>query len=310
MSSALALLLFAWCLRPVPPAVLAPPAVPAFVLVDRQGLPLRTVRGAGGELRGWVPLADLDPRLIQAFVALEDRRFYDHMGVDVRAVARAARDNARAGRVVSGASTITMQLARLLRGSGRGWAGKAHQTLWALRLERSLSKQAILEQYLNRVPLGQGAIGIAAGAQLYFGVDAGHIGLGEAALLAGIARAPSNDNPLVSPARARARRSVALERMVAAGFVTREEARRAADEPITVEGRARFLAPHFTTRLLQRMETASSSPLLRQRSETAPSSPLPRQGEGDRGRGLTGDWGRGVPEGDRGRLSEEERGRG
>jgi penicillin-binding protein 1C len=260
-SAAMSLLLALWCLLPVPPALLAPPAVPAFVLADRNGLPLRTVRDADGGLQGWVPLAELDPRLIQAFVALEDRRFYDHPGVDLRGVARAARDNLRAGRVVSGASTITMQLARLLRGSGRGWAGKAHQTLWALRLERSLSKQDILEQYLNRVPLGQGAVGVAAGARLYFGADAAQVGLGEAALLAGIARAPSQDNPLVSPARARARRAVALDRMVAAGFATPEEARRAADEPITAAARARFLAPHFTTRLLQHLETTEEKGL-------------------------------------------------
>ena len=255
VTAALAGLLTLWCLWPVPPALLAPPAVPAFVLADRHGLPLRTVRDAAGALQGWVPLAELDPRLIQAYVALEDRRFFDHGGVDLRAVARAARDNLRAGRVVSGASTVTMQLARLLTGSGRGWPGKVHQTLWALRLERTLSKQAILEQYLNRVPLGQGAIGVAAGARLYFGADASRVGLGEAALLAGIARAPSADNPLVAPARARARRSIALERMVAAGFVAPEEARLAAVEPITAAHRARFRAPHFTTQVLQRLES-------------------------------------------------------
>jgi penicillin-binding protein 1C len=248
----------------VPAARLTPPATPAFVLADRHGLPLRTVRDAAGGLQTWVRLAEIDPRLIQAFVALEDRRFYEHHGVDLRAVARAARDNLVAGRVVSGASTITMQLARLLTGSGRGWAGKAHQTLWALRLERSLSKQAILEQYLNRVPLGQGAVGVAAGARLYFGADPGGVGLGEAALLAGIARAPTPDNPLVSPARARARRRLALERMVAAGFVSPAEARQAAAEPVTPAGRAQFLAPHFTTRLLQLLETTPTSALPRQ----------------------------------------------
>lgn len=255
VSAALVALLSLWCFWPVPASLIAPPAVPAFVLADRHGLPLRTVRDAAGALQGWVPLAEIDPRLIQAFVALEDRRFADHHGVDLRSVMRATRDNVRAGGVVSGASTITMQLARLLTGSGRGWPGKLHQTLWALRLERTLSKQAILEQYVNRVPLGQGAIGVAAGARLYFGADAGRVGLGEAALLAGIARAPSADNPLVAPARARTRRALALERMVAAGFVGAEEARLAAAEPVTVAGRARFLAPHFTTRLLQRLES-------------------------------------------------------
>ena len=88
-SGALTILVTLWCLWPVPPSRLAPPGVPAFVLADRHGLPLRTVRDAEGALQRWVPLAEIDPRLIQAFVALEDRRFTDHSGVDLRAVARA-----------------------------------------------------------------------------------------------------------------------------------------------------------------------------------------------------------------------------
>ena len=257
LSGGVAGVLVLWVSWPLPRAILDPPAAPSFVLTDRLGVPLRTVRGGGGALQDWRALTDLDARLLQAFVAIEDRRFYEHHGVDTRAVARAARDNLRSGHVVSGASTITMQLARLVAGSGRSWTGKAHQALWAWRLERHLTKQQILEQYLNRVPLGQGAVGVAAGARLYFGSDVAALSLGQAALLAGIARSPSADNPLVSPDRARARRAVALSRMVAAGYASDDEAGRAGVEPLIALGaRTPFLAPHFTSRLLRDRDDA------------------------------------------------------
>jgi len=250
-----------WCLWPLPGELIGPPQDPGVTLEDRYGAPLRAVRAGGGRLQTWVPLAGIDPRVIQAFIALEDRRFADHPGVDLRAVVRAARDNLRAGRVVSGASTLTMQLARQLVGSDRDWPGKLHQAAWALRIERHLDKQQILEQYLNRVPMGQGSVGVPAAARLYFDADVDHVSLGQAASLAAIARSPSLDNPLVSPARARARRAMTLARMVAAGFVSATEAERAAAEPLLVAGRRPFLAPHFTTQLLLRAETDGGSRL-------------------------------------------------
>ncbi|HET8624239.1 MAG TPA: penicillin-binding protein 1C [Gemmatimonadales bacterium] len=242
-----------WTLLPLPPDLVGPQARPAVEITDRHGLPLRTARAADGSLARWVPLAEMDADVIAAFLATEDRRFYSHGGVDIRAVARAARTNLAAIRVVSGASTITMQLARLLRPLPRTWRGKARQVLWAIRLERHLSKGVILEEYLNRVPLGQSAVGVDAAARVYFGKQASALSLGEAALLAGLARAPSSDNPLVSAGRARARRSAALTRLGAQGYAGRDEIRRAMLEPVLVtEGRTDFVAPHFTTRLLAR----------------------------------------------------------
>ena len=241
----------AWLAWPLPARMVAAAPAQSLVLEDRHGLPLRTTRAADGSLAGWLPLAEMDPQLLQAFVALEDKRFYSHRGVDVRAVLRAVVQDIRARRLVSGASTITMQLARLHRPASHGLAGKLAQALWALRLEAHLGKQQILEQYLNRVPLGQGAVGVSAAAALYFDASAARLSLGQAALLAGLASAPSAANPLVSPARAAERRAVALRRMVAAGHVTREVAREAAAEPLlAARGNAPFLAPHFTTRLL------------------------------------------------------------
>jgi penicillin-binding protein 1C len=236
-----------WLARDLPPDLLRAPA-PGLVLLDRGGLPLRSTRSADGSLRRWVPLADLDPDVIAAFLAVEDRRFYRHPGVDVRALLRAARSDLEARRVVAGGSTISMQLARLVRPSRRSWSGKAAQILWALRLERHLGKQIILEQYLNRVPLGQGAVGVEAAATLYFGAHATELSLGQAALLAGLARAPSSDNPLVAPRRAARRRDAALERLVAEGYATRAAGTRAGTEPLLTRGDGRgFQAAHFTT---------------------------------------------------------------
>ena len=253
-------ILAVWLTRDLPPDLLRAPA-PGLVLLDRAGLPLRTTRATDGSLRRWVPLADMDPDLLAAFLAVEDRRFYRHPGVDGRALLRAALTDLRARRVVAGGSTISMQLARLLRPSARTWTGKAAQILWALRLERHLGKQAILEQYLNRVPLGQGAIGVEAAASLYFGRHATDLSLGQAALLAGLARAPSSDNPLVAPRRAARRRDAALGRLVAEGYATRDASARARTEPVLARGDARgFQAAHFTT-LVARWAGAAPAPV-------------------------------------------------
>ena len=251
----------AWVLSPLPAGLVRFDAPPGVRLEDRSGIELRSTRSGDGSLRRWVPLAEMDPDLIAAFVASEDRRFYEHAGVDPRSILRALRANAGAGRVRSGASTITMQVARMLRPIPRTWPGKLRQALWALRLERHLDKQAILEQYLNRVPLGQGAVGVDAGAALYFGASAAELSLGQAALLAGLAHAPSSDNPLVSERRARARRAYALGSLRRDGYATPAAAERAGAEPLfELTGARPFLAPHFTTRVLTWLAADSSAP--------------------------------------------------
>ncbi|HEU4993460.1 MAG TPA: penicillin-binding protein 1C [Gemmatimonadaceae bacterium] len=241
----------AWLLWPLPADTLAPSRGPALVIEDRNGLPLRSTRAADGSRSEWTAYGDVDPDVINAFIAVEDRRFWDHSGVDVRALARATRDNLATGRVVSGASTITMQLARLVRPSERSFVGKVSQAFWALRLERHLSKQQILEQYLNRVHLGQATVGIGAATSLYFGTSPNAVSIGQAATLAGLAHAPSSDNPFTSPRRARARRAVALSRMLRLGYASGEDVARARSEPlVAARGTTPFLAPHFTTRVM------------------------------------------------------------
>ena len=241
----------AWMMRPVPASMIAPPRTAGIVIEDRHGVVLRTTRSADGSRERWIGYDQIDPDLINAFVAVEDRRFWDHHGIDVRAVARAVRENVLEQHVVSGASTITMQLARIVRPASRTWRGKFVQALWALRLERHLGKQQILEQYLNRVQLGQSTIGVGAASAAYFDASATNVSIAQAATLAGIAHAPSRDNPLNSARRARVRRTHALERMHAVGYATREDVLHAADEPMRIAPRATpFIAPHFTTRVL------------------------------------------------------------
>ncbi len=240
------------------------PAQSGITVTDRSGAILRTARASDGSRLRWIPLRDMNPALLAAFVATEDRGFYSHHGIQLTAIARAARDNLFAGRIVSGASTITMQAARLVAGLPRGISGKPRQLLWALRLEAHLSKDEILEQYLNRVPLGQGAVGVESAAQLYFGASASNLSLGQSALLAGLARAPSRDNPLVSESRARKRRSLALQRLQTRRLATAEEVERANEEPVRVSAayaplnqiakNAPFPAPHFTSWLLARQD--------------------------------------------------------
>lgn len=249
-----------WVALPLPQDLLRRPPSPTLRLLDRAGAPLRTTRTGEGALHQWVPLAELDPSLLVAFVAAEDHRFFSHHGVDVRALGRALLADLEARRIVSGASTITMQLARLLRGTPRSLPGKVAQALWALRLDAHLSKQAILEQYLNRVPLGQGTVGVEEAAALYFGASARQLSVGQAALLAGTAGAPSRDNPLASAARAAGRRALVVARMRKAGAMGAAEAGAALHEPVLLAAsRDEFLAPHYTAALLSHLAAEGRS---------------------------------------------------
>lgn len=257
LAGALGIATGVWVALPLPAGLLAPGVEQSLQIQARDGQLLRGTRAEDGSLARWVPLEEMDPDLTRAFVAVEDRRFYLHHGIDPRAIGRALSDNVRHRRVVSGASTITMQLSRLLRSLGHGPIDKAAQALWALRLEAHLKKTEILEQYLNRVPLGQGTVGVAAAARLYFGSAPSELSLGQAALLAALARSPSGHNPIVAPSRAILRREIGLGALLRDGYADAEEVRRARTEPLQgTAARRPFLAPHFTSRLLTEAEEA------------------------------------------------------
>ena len=186
----------------------------------------------GGLRAGGVPLAELPRTLIEAVIATEDRRFARHFGVDVIAIVRAAIVNAFAGRIRQGGSTITQQLAKnLFLSPERTFGRKVREVMLALALERRFAKDEILGLYLNRVYLGAGAWGVEAAARTYFGKSARKVNLAEAAMLAGLLKAPSRYAPSANPEGARRRAAVVLGDMVEAGFITAETAANAGQAP-------------------------------------------------------------------------------
>jgi penicillin-binding protein 1C len=196
-------------------------------------------------------MKDISPLVIEATIAVEDARFFSHSGVDIPAVMRAIRQNVTSGRVVSGASTITMQLSRLNFNHSHGMWGKLKQTFDALRLERAMDKNAILEQYLNRAFYGAGAIGIEAASRRYFGKPNTHLSLAEAALLSGLPKAPSNLNPIKDLEAACKRQQLVLQRMLETGKISQDEYKRACKEPIYIKEHPSHLsAMHFTDYVL------------------------------------------------------------
>ncbi|MFC2155412.1 penicillin-binding protein 1C [Acidobacteriota bacterium] len=220
-------------------------------ILDCRGQLLREVVNRDGARAKWVDLKDISPLVIDATLAVEDSRFYSHSGVDWFSAARAIRQFVTSGRPRSGASTITMQLARLLFHHPHNFWGKFPQVYDALRLERALSKDDILTQYLNRAYYGAGAVGIEAASRRYFGKPGLHLSLAEAALLAGLLKAPSDLNPAQSLESAKKRQHFVLKRMLDTGRIDIKEFERACWEPLNIKGHPPGLAAmHFTDYVL------------------------------------------------------------
>jgi penicillin-binding protein 1C len=219
-------------------------------VVDRTGAPLRLFTTAEGFWRLPVALEEVAPVYLELLVAVEDRRFLSHVGVDPVAVARAVGENLAAGRVVSGASTLTMQVARLLEPRPRSLGGKLLQGLRALQLEARYDKRRILEMYLTLAPFGGNLEGVRAASLAYFGKEPRALTAGEAALLVALPRSPSLLRPDRRPDAAGAARERTLERAVAAGVLDGRAAEEAREEPVPG---ARvpwpFHAPHLAERL-------------------------------------------------------------
>jgi penicillin-binding protein 1A len=209
--------------------------------INPQGLLLEAANGAPlgrvGPIGDPVGQQDFPDRLVKAVLSVEDRRFYQHWGVDVRAVGRALRANWRAGEVLQGGSTITQQLAKLqVVGDERSLSRKLREALAALRLEHSLGKSEILTQYLNTVYLGRGAYGMSAAARIYFDKSLPELALAETALLAGLIQAPSRYDPGRNLAAARRRANVVLNAMVETGVIDRKLADQAKAHPAMFKG--------------------------------------------------------------------------
>jgi penicillin-binding protein 1C len=201
---------------------------------DRAGGVMLERVAADDQWRFPVRLPDVSPWLAPATIAVEDRRFRSHAGVDPRAVLRAVGQNVRSLRVVSGASTLTMQVCRMMDERPRNLWSKAVESFRALQLERLRSKDEILELYFNVAPYGRNLRGVEAASRAYFGKGAKDLSLGEAALLAGLPQSPSRHRPDEHPEAARARRSAVLKRMAEERFISDSQRRLAETEPIVV----------------------------------------------------------------------------
>jgi penicillin-binding protein 1A len=189
----------------------------------------------GAERRALVRYEELPPQLVQAFLAAEDDRFFQHPGVDWQGLVRAAILYALTGEKTQGGSTITMQLARnVFLSSERTFTRKFKEILLALRMERELGKEEILELYLNKIFLGERAYGVGAAALVYFDKDVRELTLGETAVIAGLPKAPSRDNPVANAGRAEQRRNYVLRRMRELGHVSELDYQAAVAEPVIV----------------------------------------------------------------------------
>ncbi|CAM2150081.1 penicillin-binding protein 1A [Pararobbsia alpina] len=187
----------------------------------------------GEERRRFMPLNQIPDVVKKAVLAIEDARYYEHGGVDIQGVLRAGIANFTKGESAQGASTITMQVARnFFLSSEKTYTRKIYEMLLAYKIEAALSKDQILELYMNQIYLGQRAYGFAAASRVYFGKDLKDVSLAQAAMLAGLPKAPSAYNPIVNPKRAKVRQEYILKRMLELGFITQPQYDDAIREPI------------------------------------------------------------------------------
>ncbi|KWE65602.1 penicillin-binding protein [Burkholderia ubonensis] len=234
--------------------VVASPNMPSLdALTDyRPKVPLRIytsdhvlIGEFGEERRDIVHFKDVPDSLKKAILAIEDARFYDHGGVDLTGIIRAGFVALTNGHASQGASTITMQVARnFFLSSEKTYTRKIYEMLLAYRIERALTKDQILEVYMNQIYLGQRAYGFASAARVYFGKDLKDISLAEAAMLAGLPKAPSAYNPVVNPKRAKVRQEYILQRMLELNFISREQYDEAIAQPLVVKGAGREFSVH------------------------------------------------------------------
>ena len=256
-------------------------AVVSTQVIDRDGQLIRELRSKDGKLSSPVTLDGLPPVVVRALLAAEDARFYRHPGVDPLAILRALTQALLERKLVSGASTLTQQLARTVVPRPRTLFGKWREAAIALRIERSLSKRQILEEYLNRVEFGPNLRGIDAASRRYFDKPAAQLDLAEAAALVSIPRGPTLYDPTRGTRLLLRRRDRVLERMVQQGLASADAARTAQREPLQLTrgsiqgGTEHFLqglvsgalAPELHGESVQRLESSIDSSLQREVAE-------------------------------------------
>ncbi|MCP6761444.1 MAG: penicillin-binding protein 1C [Fischerella sp. CENA71] len=231
----------------------------ALEFSDRNGLQLGTILTRDQEHTAVVPLNQVSSQFIQAILAAEDSQFYHHGALDLKAVVRAVKDAIQTKRIVSGASTITMQLARMLDNSPRNLSGKIREVWLSWRLAAGMSKDEILPAYINRLPMGGNVYGVEAAARTYFSIPASDLNLAQASLLAAIPNNPTYFDPLQHRERLKQRQKYVLNRMVQDGYVNSAIAQRAYNEEVSFQSRQKgiFAAPHFLFWLATQQSTPS-----------------------------------------------------
>lgn len=225
--------------------ILLYPTLPSLeVLTDyRPKIPLRVysadgklIGEFGEERRSLVKIGDVPPLMKQAILAAEDGDFYQHPGIDAAGVARATIMNLTGGGKKQGASTITQQVARnFFLSPEKTYTRKLYEILLSFKIENNLTKDQIFELYINQIFLGQRAYGFAAAAKIYYGKEMKDLSIAEAAMLAGLPKAPSTFNPVVNPKRAKSRQLYVLRRMLELGFINNKQFDLAKDEPLTIK---------------------------------------------------------------------------
>jgi penicillin-binding protein 1C len=242
---------FVWWL-PIPTELQKSPAG-TLTLLDYRGREIAELASPEARAQFPISLEQMGPWLPRVTVALEDRRFYEHRGIDWRATVAACARNLRSRHIVSGASTITQQLVKLASGRDRrSWSGKLYEAIVASKLERCWSKQRILSEYLNRSSYGNRRIGPEAAARAYFGKPARDLTLSEAIFLAGLPQAPTRLNPWRHPEEANRKYARSLGRLVELGIITRDQQSLLVRPPIIVRVDPPRLAPHFVDAVVAR----------------------------------------------------------
>ncbi len=218
------------------------------------------------ERRIVVSLQRMPEHLIQAFLAAEDAKFFEHKGIDYLSIIRAFYKNLSAGKIVQGGSTITQQVAKsFFLTPERRLSRKIREAILAYRIEKRLSKKDILYLYLNQIYFGNGAYGVQAAAETYFGKDVSELSIAESALLAGLPKAPSRYSPYHNPELAKARQEFVLTRMVEERFITRKQAEDALNENIILKPkklRTLWVGPYFTEHVRRYIEEKYGDTLL------------------------------------------------
>ncbi len=207
-----------------------------------------------------IPLSidEIPQQVKNAFLAIEDARFYEHFGIDPIGIVRAAYAGLSSGKKVQGASTITQQVARnFYLSNEKTFSRKIKEVFLSWKIEQNLTKDEILELYLNKIALGHHAYGVASAAFIYFGKSVDELSLGEIAIIAGLPKAPSNLNPISHPDNAKARRHLVLDRMLKLGMISKEEFDEADNEPIVARyhtAEIEAYAPYVAESIRQKME--------------------------------------------------------